>query len=149
MEGAGIVIDPRTNGAAVDEALQTSVPGIFSAGNVLHVHDLVDFVSLEAETLARSAAAYVAGNPPVPCSLAVQAGRGVGHTVPQRMSGTADFTLSLRVTGHYRDCRLVVRQEGREVVSKCMKKAIPAEMVQLVVKAENLRRTGALEVSVE
>ena len=149
LEGAGIVIDPRTNGAAVDEALQTSVPGIFSAGNVLHVHDLVDFVSLEAETLARSVAAYVAGTPPVPCNLAVEAGRGVGHTVPQRVSGTADFTLSLRVTGHYRDCRLVVRQDGREVVSKRMKKAIPAEMVQLAVKAGNLRRIGALEVSVE
>ena len=65
------------------------------------------------------------------------------------MSGTADFTLSLSVTGHYRDCRLVVRQDGREVVSKRMKKAIPAEMVQLAVKAGNLRRIGALEVSVE
>ena len=133
----------------MDEALQTSVPGIFSAGNVLHVHDLVDFVSLEAETLARSVAAYVAGTPPVPCNLAVEAGRGVGHTVPQRVSGTADFTLSLRVTGHYRDCRLVVRQDGREVVSKRMKKAIPAEMAQLAVKAGYLRRIGALEVSVE
>ena len=55
---AGVELDPRTKGAVVDEFYQTSVPGIFAAGNVLHVHDLVDFVSLEAERLAKSVAAY-------------------------------------------------------------------------------------------
>ena len=56
---AGIALDPRTRGAFVDEHCQTEVPGIFAAGNVLHVHDLVDFVSLEAEALADSAAEYL------------------------------------------------------------------------------------------
>mgnify|MGYP000405833256 FL=1 len=56
LEDAGIAIDPHTNGAVVDENLQTNVPGVFSAGNVLHVHDLVDFVSMESEALARHAA---------------------------------------------------------------------------------------------
>ena len=56
---AGVEVDARTKGAVVDEYFQTSVPGIFAAGNVLHVHDLVDFVSIEAEELARGAAEYV------------------------------------------------------------------------------------------
>lgn len=149
LESAGIEIDPRTNGAVVDECLQTSIPGIFSAGNVLHVHDLVDFVSIEAEALAHHAAEYIAGQVSASCELEVKAGNGVGHTVPQRVSGTSDFTLSLRTTGHYRDCRIVVRQDGKEVAVKKMKKAIPAEMIQFEVKADKLCRAGALEVSVE
>lgn len=149
LEDAGIVMDPHTNGAVVDENLQTSVPGIFSVGNVLHVHDLVDFVSMESEALARHAAAYVANKKTAPCTLDVKCGEGVGHTVPQRISGEQDFNLSLRVRNHYRDCRIVVRQNGEEIAARKMKKAIPAEMIQFKVPAAKLQREGALEVSVE
>ncbi len=149
LEDAGIVIDPHTNGALVDENLQTSVPGVFSAGNVLHVHDLVDFVSMESEALARNAAAYVKGNGIAPCTLEVHCGEGVGHTIPQRVSGQKEVSLSLRVRNHYRDCRIVVRQNGTEVAVKKMKKAIPAEMIQFKVPGEKLTEEGALEVSVE
>lgn len=148
LEDAGIKIDPRTNGARVDESLQTSVPGVFSAGNVLHVHDLVDFVSTEAETLARNAAAYLSGQTTC-CDLDVLCGEGIGHVIPQRVSGKNDFTMSLRVRGPYRDCRIVVRQNGVEVAAKKMKKAIPAEMIQFRVSADCLQDTGVLEVSVE
>lgn len=55
--GAGAVLTPATSGAIVDEYFETTVPGIFAAGNVLHVHDLVDFVSLEAEAMARESSA--------------------------------------------------------------------------------------------
>ena len=140
---------PHTNGAVVDENLQTNVPGVFSAGNVLHVHDLVDFVSMESEALARHAAAYVEGKGIDPCTLDVKCGEGVGHTIPQKVSGKNDFSLSLRVRNHYRDCRIVVRQNGVEVAAKKMKKAIPAEMIQFKVSAAKLQETGALEVSVE
>ena len=149
LEDAGIAIDPHTNGAFVDENLQTNVPGVFSAGNVLHVHDLVDFVSMESEALARHAAAYVEGKGIDPCTLDVKCGDGVGHTIPQKVSGKNDFSLSLRVRNHYRDCRIVVRQNGVEVAAKKMKKAIPAEMIQFKVSAAKLQETGALEVSVE
>ena len=149
LEDAGIAIDPHTNGAFVDENLQTNVPGVFSAGNVLHVHDLVDFVSMESEALARHAAAYVEGKGIDPCTLDVKCGEGVGHTIPQKVSGKNDFSLSLRVRNHYRDCRIVVRQSGVEVAAKKMKKAIPAEMIQFKVSAAKLQEEGALEVSVE
>ncbi len=149
LENAGIAIDPHTNGAVVDENLQTSVPGIFSAGNVLHVHDLVDFVSMESEALARHAADYVKNGVTEPCMLDVTCGDGVGHTIPQKVSGKKDFHLSLRVRNHYRNCKIVVRQNGTEIAFKKMKKAIPAEMIQFPVYAEKIKPEGVLEVSVE
>ena len=149
LEDAGIVIDPKTHGAVVDENLQTSIPGVFSAGNVLHVHDLVDFVSLEAEELARHAAEYIQKGDVPHCGLDILCGDGIGHTVPQKVSGERNFNLSLRVRKPMRGCRIVVRQNGREAAVKTMKKAIPAEMIQFQVPAGKLDRSGALEVSAE
>lgn len=146
---AGIEIDPHTRGAYVDEFMQTEIPGVFSAGNVLHVHDLVDFVSMEAEHLARCAAKYVQGEELPACEIGIQPAAGVGHTIPQAVSGENDFQLSLRVRDHYGDCRIVVKQDGREVAVKRMKKAIPAEMIQFQVKADKIIGKNALEVSVE
>ena len=149
LEDAGIVIDPKTHGAVVDENLQTSIPGVFSAGNVLHVHDLVDFVSLEAEALARHAAEYIQKGDVPHCGLDILCGDGIGHTVPQKVSGERNFNLSLRVRKPMRGCRIVVRQNGREAAVKTMKKAIPAEMIQFQVPAGKLDGNGALEVSAE
>ena len=146
---AGIPMDPHTKGAVVYENMETGIPGVFACGNVVHVHDLVDFVSMESEALARHAAAYVEGKGIDPCTLDVKCGEGVGHTIPQKVSGKNDFSLSLRVRNHYRDCRIVVRQNGVEVAAKKMKKAIPAEMIQFKVSAAKLQEEGVLEVSVE
>ncbi len=149
LEDAGIAIDPHTNGAVVDENLQTNVPGVFSAGNVLHVHDLVDFVSMESEALARHAAAYVEGRRASPPHAGREVRRGRGpDTIPQKVSGKNDFSLSLAcgtttVTAASWCARTV------EVAAKKMKKAIPAEMIQFKVSAAKLQETGALEVSVE
>lgn len=146
---AGVELDAHTRGAVVDQYFQTAVPGIFAAGNVLHVHDLVDFVSLEAENLAEGAARYVREGCLPFCPLAVKPGEGVNHTIPQRVSGNQDFKLSLRVSRPVKNCRIVVRQGERETAALKMKKAIPAEMIQIPVKAENLEKTGDLEVKVE
>lgn len=145
---AGVQLDPRTRGAVVDEYLQTTVPGIFAAGNVLHVHDLVDFVSLEAETLAESCVDCMEGRLPV-CPLEIRAGSGINHTVPMRASGEKDVCLSLRVSRPAGDCRIVVRQNGRELAVKKMKRALPAEMIRMQIPAERLQRSGALEVVLE
>ncbi len=147
--GAGIGLDPRTRGAFVDENCQTEVPGIFAAGNVLHVHDLVDFVSLEAEALADSAARYLTEGGLTPCPLTVVAGSDVGHVIPQRVSGTKDFTLWLRVRRPLNGVSVVVRQGGREIMRRKMRKALPAEMIQLSVKAQKLTQDADVEVSVE
>ncbi len=146
---AGVELDARTRGAFVDEHCQTGVPGIFAAGNVLHVHDLVDFVSLEAEALADSAAEYLLTGSLPACNLEVKAGNQVGHVIPQRISGTRDFTLSLRVRQPLNNVSIVVRQGEREVLRKKMRKALPAEMIQLPIKAEKLTDSADMEVCVE
>ncbi len=146
---AGVELDPRTRGAFVDENCQTGVKGIFAAGNVLHVHDLVDFVSLEAEALADSAAEYVLTGSLPDCPLEVKAGENVGHVIPQRISGKRDFTLSLRVRAPLKNVSIVLRQSGREVMRKRMRKALPAEMIQLSVRAAGLSDDADLEVCVE
>lgn len=146
---AGVELDARTKGAVVDEHFQTSVDGIFAAGNVLHVHDLVDFVSMEAENLADSVAEYVRAGGLAPCPIRIHTDKYINHTVPQRVSGRAPFTLSLRVNRPLKDCRIVVRQNGTELAEKRMKKAIPAEMIQIAVDNGRMAQTGDLEVSVE
>ncbi len=146
---AGVSLDARTRGAFVDEHYQTDVPGIFAAGNVLHVHDLVDFVSLEAEALADAAAEYLLSGSLPPCPLEIRAGQDVGHVIPQRCSGTRGFCLSLRVRRPLKDVTVFLRQNGNTVLRKKMRKALPAEMIQLAVPAEKLTRSGDLEVSVE
>ena len=78
---AGVELDERTKGPKVDENFQTSVPGIFAAGNVLQVHDLVDFVSLEAENLAQSVAAYIRQETIEKCDIPVVSDDNFGYTV--------------------------------------------------------------------
>ena len=146
---AGVELDARTRGAFVDEHCQTGVNGIFAAGNVLHVHDLVDFVSLEAEALADSAAEYLLTGSLPACNLEVKAGNNVGHVIPQRISGTRPFTLSLRVRQPLTNVSIVVRQGNTEILRKKMRKALPAEMIQLPIKADKLCDSADMEVYVE
>ena len=82
---AGIEMDPRTNGAVVRENMETSLPGIFACGNVVHVHDLVDYVSAESERAGAAAADYVLSAPADCEALEVINGDAVGYTVPQRI----------------------------------------------------------------
>lgn len=146
---AGVKLDARTKGAVADEYCQTSIEGIFAAGNVLHVHDLADYVSMEAEGLADWAARYIKeGSLPV-CRMEIRTDVNIGHTVPQKVSGLQDFRLFLRVRKPLRDCRIVVRQNGREIVSRKMKKVLPAQMIQMNVPAQKLQGQMDLEVSAE
>ena len=131
---AGVVLDPRTKGASVDEYHQTTVPGVFAAGNVLHVHDLVDFVSLEAEELAASVQAYLSGGLS-PCGIEVQTDETVSYTVPQRLSGARDVTLSFRPRKPMQNCVFEVWQGDTLIARKKAAKALPAVMVHLPVKA--------------
>jgi hypothetical protein len=148
--GAGVAMAPRTNGALVDEHCLTSVPGVFSCGNVLHVHDLVDHVSEEAERAGAFAVRYLGGEVvPAGPSVPVEAGPGVGYVLPQRVGGREDVTLSLRVTEPARDRAVWVRDKDRKVARKKMVRLHPAEMVQIKVKAERMQGAERLEVVVE
>lgn len=146
---AGIVLDPHTRGAVVDENFQTNQKGFFAAGNVLHVHDLVDFVSLEAEELADAVAAYLPAESLPECGIEIAYDRNINHTVPQRISGTKDVVLSMRVSRKLENCEIHIRQNGRELAVKKMKKALPAEMIRIPVSAEKMSGNEKVEVSVE
>jgi NADPH-dependent 2,4-dienoyl-CoA reductase/sulfur reductase-like enzyme len=134
---AGVELDPRTKGAVVDEFYQTTVPGIFAAGNVLHVHDLVDFVSLEAERLAKSAAQYVKDGLPE-AGIRVETGGLVGYTVPQKITGKDDVSLSFRPKKPVRDCTVEIWQDGTLLVSRKYPKLLPAEMENIKLPAKKL-----------
>ena len=145
---AGVTLDARTRGAVVDECFMTDVDGIFAAGNVLHVHDLVDFVSMEAEKLADNVCDYVENQGLEACLNEITTDRNINHTVPQKFSGKKDLTISMRVNRPLKDCKIVISQNGEEIKTKKMKKAIPAEMIQISVPKELLKENGNLEVSV-
>ncbi len=141
---AGATIDPGTSGALVDEHYQTTVPGIFSAGNVLHVHDLVDFVSLEAEALADSVLRYCDGGlPPSPVEVS---GEGCGQLVPQRISGQTEVTISFRPRRPMRGCTVSAVQDGEVIASRRIPRANPAEMERLVIPAGALRSQHPIKV---
>lgn len=145
---AGIRLDDRTRGAVVDEHYQTSQEGFFAAGNVLHVHDLVDFVSLEAEKLAKNVAQYVKHGSLSPCPVPVQAGYGIRYALPQKISGLEDVTLSMRVNGPFQNCAVFVKQGNEVLACRQMKKALPAEMIQIHLPKNGIQGTEEIEVSV-
>ena len=141
-EMAGVKIAPSTSGAVVDEQLQTSVPGIFSAGNVLHVHDLVDFVSEEAKKAGANAWRYVQDQlPQGGRKVPVEMGFGVGGIVPQFVSEKAEGTVSFmfRPRNVYRNARVIVEMNGKEILSKRTMILAPGEMVNLSLPAEKLQ----------
>ncbi len=143
---AGVVLDPRTRGAVVDEHLMTGCDGIFAAGNVLHVHDLVDFVSMEAERLAEAAARYLEGTLKGRGEIEIACADPVHHTVPQLFTGEEPFELSLRVKRPLENVTITARQGDEIVGKKKMRRALPAEMITLQVKPVSRMK---LEVSAE
>jgi thioredoxin reductase len=147
-QNCGVTLDPHTRGAIVDEYFRTDKEGFFAAGNVLHVHDLVDFVSLEAENLADSVAAYVRDGRLPDCPVTVTFDTHINHVVPQRLSGTKDVVLSLRVSQPLSDCTIKVVQNGNELARRKLKKIFPAEMIRIPVSAAAMKNTGSVEVSV-
>lgn len=145
----GIELDPRTNGAIVDDTFMTSVPGIFACGNVLHVHDLVDWVSLESAQAGAFAANYVKNRQKEETSIPILPGEGVRYTLPQTISGTRDITVSLRVMSPWRNRTVLVKDGEREIKRKKMIRLHPAEMIRIDLKAQELASCSKMEVSVE
>lgn len=137
---AGIPIDPVTNGALVDENRETAVSGIFACGNVLQVHDLVDYVSDEAELAGVGAAKYVLQETDTAAAVNTQAGFGVRYVLPQRVhtDKDTDTALFLRVTKPFGKVRFTVKAGDTVLATAVRLKAAPGEMEKLNVKAEKL-----------
>lgn len=148
---AGIPIDPITNGAFVDENCQTKIPGIFACGNVLQVHDLVDYVSEEAERAGLGAAKFVSSGENRNHSIETKAGYGVRYVLPQTITATQeDVSLFLRVTEPFGKVKFSV-SNGENILTTAKKlKATPGEMEKITVKAAFLQNiTGPITVSLE
>ena len=133
--GMGVTISPVTNGPVVDESLQTNIPGVFAAGNVLHVHDLVDFVSEEAAAAGRAAVRYLANGPQdrgreIPITFE----GGPRYTVPasidpKRVEG--DLVIRFRVGGVMKNRRVRLYLDDEAVVSRKRPVMAPGEMEEL------------------
>lgn len=146
---AGIKLDNNTKGPITNENYETSVEGIFVAGNVLHVHDLVDFVSLEGERLAISVARYINNEKLPKCEINIEKDDNIGHTIPQRISGENDFVLSMRVRKPFKNAVIEILQDDNIIKSVKMKKAIPAEMIQIEINKDDIKYKSNLRVVVK
>jgi hypothetical protein len=144
---AGVVLDERTKGAFVDENFQTSVEGIFAAGNVLHVHDLVDYVSLEGEKTADAVARYLQSGLN-DCEISIRTDRNIGHIIPQKISGKVDFRLCLRVNRPFKNCVVTVEQAGEIIAESRLGRVLPAEMIEIPIKCAKIAQKKDLEVQV-
>ena len=145
---AGVELDERTNGAMVDEFCQTTVPGIFAAGNVLHVHDLADFVSEEAERMANSVTEYIKAGELPESNLPVLPCGEIGHIVPHRVSGKKDFHLSFRVNRPLGKSTVIVKQGEKIIRNARYRKLLPTDMVHLEISCDNITSEESLKVEI-
>ena len=149
-QAAGIAMDSITGGAVVDQDRQTNIAGIFACGNVLQVHDLVDYVSDEAEMAGVGAADFVMGIQKSDAMIRTCAGNGVRYVLPQRVSKNGkDVSLFLRVNQPYGKVRFTVSSQGEILVNAMRLKAAPGEMEKIRIPADKLSQAEELTVSLE
>ena len=147
---AGLQMDPRTNGPVVYENMETSAKGIFASGNVVHVHDLVDFVSQEAQQAGANAAQFAMTGRKENADVQMQAGANVRYTVPQRVTAGHKVKIRFRVGAPQKKVAIVARQNGSVLKTQRRPVVAPGEMETLAldlsgVAAEN----GPITVSIE
>lgn len=141
--GAGVDMSPVTSGPIVNESLETNIEGVFACGNVLHVHDLVDFVSEEAAAAGRNAALYVQGKRQSEAGKAIKLNpvEGVRYTVPsvihpERMDDK--LTVHFRVGGVYKNCYISVYFDDERVIHRKRPVVAPGEMEEIKLEKEKL-----------
>ena len=150
---AGVEIDPHTNGPVVWENCETSIPGVFACGNVLHVHDLVDYVTAESMRAGKAAAEFLQGGERTGEAVRLEPGSGVGYTVPQRFRRDAADKLQIffRVRRIYRDAFIAVYDGERRIARFKREHMAPGEMENVAIPAMFLKTItgGPLSVRIE
>ncbi len=144
---AGVELNPVTSGPVVNESLETNVPGVFACGNVLHVHDLVDYVSEEATAAGRHAAEYVKNGGDKSDDgkeISITATGGVRYTVPSTIN-TAQMddtvTVRFRVGAVYKNCYIAVYLDDKQLQHRKHPVMAPGEMEQVVLQKKQLIET--------
>jgi thioredoxin reductase len=134
---AGVELSPLTGGAVVDEARMTSVPGVFSCGNVLQIHDVADFASHEGFEAGAFAARFARGELPAGPKVRLSPERNIRYVLPQLVRpGTANAVLNFRVTRPLRSCRLIVRgrSSGKVYFRKKYGRLLPSELQKIRIR---------------
>lgn len=140
--GAGITLSPVTSGPVVNDSLETNIEGIFACGNVLHVHDLVDYVSQEAATAGKNAASYIKnGEAAAAKTVEILPVDGVRYTVPKYVRPTEmtdNLTVRFRVGDVYKNCCIATYFDN-ELISKQKRPVMaPGEMEQVILDKKKL-----------
>lgn len=151
-KSAEIALSPRTRGAIVYQNRETDVRGVFACGNVLQVHDLVDFVSEESELAGRSAADFVQNGETERNEIEVVSGKNIGYVVPQRLDKNINGNVKLffRATNSFRDCTITAKCGDQILMQRKKKIVVPGEMETLILTETKLTETnGTIEVSLE
>ena len=152
-ELAGVEIDPATRGPRVRDNFETGVPGVFACGNVLHVHDLVDYVSEEAEAAGRAAAEYLRNGPVerAQSRVPIVSGMEITGPVPQCVDLARmpeQITVRFRVRREMRDCLLCVSCGGRELLRRKKRIMTPGQMEEINLQRNQLG-DGEIKIWVE
>ena len=136
---AGITLDRITNGAVVNGERETEIPGVFACGNVLHVHDLVDYVSEEAAIAGKAAVRFTMGKGEKSIKVPVACDGKVRYTVPQVLTEAISTRIYFRVADVYRDKRVVVTAGDKVIYDKKKQKLAPGEMETVELSAEAIK----------
>lgn len=147
----GIEMDRRTSGPIVNELMETNIPGIFACGNVVHVHDLVDFVSAEARKAGKAAAKYIKDETVNGEYVNIKTGFGVTYTVPQkyRLENIENILeISMRVNNIYKDVRLQVKDGENVLVNMKKQHMAPGEMEKILIPKKLLEGVKGKELVV-
>ncbi|MBO1263951.1 NAD(P)/FAD-dependent oxidoreductase [Proteiniclasticum sp. SCR006] len=154
-KNAGIALDRRTSGPIVNEAMETNVKGIFACGNVVHVHDLVDFVSEEGQKAGRSAAKFIKNELKEGQDVTeIKNGDRVNYTVPQqiRLENIMESQeIMFRVSNVFKDVNITVRNQEGELIKKLRRPVVaPGEMEKIKLKRADLEKAnGLLTIALE
>lgn len=148
----GVEIDRRTGGPVVNEVMETNISGIFASGNVVHVHDLVDFVSIESRKAGKAAAQYIKNEIREGDYIKLVNGNGIVYTVPQKVrKENIEKTLEIfmRVNRIFKDVTLEVKSGEEVLISKKKSHMAPGEMERILVPLKKLENLKEKEIKIE
>ena len=145
----GAELSPVTSGSIVDQDRHTSVEGVFSCGNVLHVHDLVDYVSDEGEIAGKGAAAYLQDKINRDTDINIRVDGKIRYSVPQRITEKKDVTLYFRVSDVYKNVKINVFGDGKLLISRKKQRLAPSEMETVKISRDMFDGVSELSLTLE
>ena len=146
---ADVDISTVTSGAIVDQDRQTLQEGIFACGNVLHVHDLVDYVSEEAELAGQAAAEYIKNKIQPQINLKIIPDGKIRYTVPQIATIIKDFSIFYRVSDIYENCEVILKDDEKEILKLKKQKLVPGQMEKIDIKKDMIKEINGSSLYIE